>query len=640
MLSSLKHAAAALALVALAAILTLHRLGAADVCGFNEAVEGVFVQQMVEHGEYLFPLDNGRAPLYKPPLFHWTATALDRLAGAPRVTAFNLRLPSALYAIAGVALTILLAADLFGWPGGLLAGAILCASYQYIEQARLGRVDMTLCFFETLALFGFLWWLAARDAPLCHPEQSRLAAESTDPGFVTSGTGSKGTAAPRSEASERIREPRQDSESAAEQSRRRCDALRYLFALALGLATLAKGPIGALLPAASAALFLIIERRFDALRRLATPGPILLALLTASSWYAACYFAGRHEFLHRQLGSENFGRFLGALGAMRPWYYLKPLLLNSVPFSLIVPIAVFSALRTWWIAKRPAPASTETASGAATLHQPSASAQPTLRAAPTIDPLSSAPATLPAPAAGAQQAPPDRSAINPRAGEPYGRASTEARALAAVRLLAIFWLVTVVVFSLAAYKRRAYLLPLWPASAVLLAWTLAVVPRRLRTPQPLPPLSAVGDGPRAARASARGYSATLNNIIRLTVIAAIAPAIVVNFIYLPRRAILECGGDSFRATAAQINRIVGRDEPLYSYKLGDEPAALLFYLDRDAPPLDGRLGDAPTPGYVIATAAVWRVERDTALDLTPVFESTSGAQRLVLLRHGPALATR
>ncbi len=82
------------AVIALTALLTLYRLGAADVCGFNEAVEGVFIQQMVEHGKLLFPMDNGRAPMYKPPLFHWTATAIDTIAGITHVNAFNLRLPA------------------------------------------------------------------------------------------------------------------------------------------------------------------------------------------------------------------------------------------------------------------------------------------------------------------------------------------------------------------------------------------------------------------------------------------------------------------------------------------------------------------------------------------------------------------
>src|ERR1700730_15035394 len=93
--------------------------------------------------------------MYKPPLFHWTAVAIDRLAGFTKVTAFNLRLTAALYAIAGVILTIIFASTILGPNGAVLAGLILIASYQYIENARIGRVDMTLCFFETLALFVF-----------------------------------------------------------------------------------------------------------------------------------------------------------------------------------------------------------------------------------------------------------------------------------------------------------------------------------------------------------------------------------------------------------------------------------------------------------------------------------------------------
>ncbi len=71
---------ALLGIGALALFLTLHRLGAAGVCSYDEAIEGLFVQQMVEHGGGLFPLANGRDAMYKPPLFHWTALAIDRAA--------------------------------------------------------------------------------------------------------------------------------------------------------------------------------------------------------------------------------------------------------------------------------------------------------------------------------------------------------------------------------------------------------------------------------------------------------------------------------------------------------------------------------------------------------------------------------
>jgi 4-amino-4-deoxy-L-arabinose transferase-like glycosyltransferase len=484
-----RFAIALAAIVAIAALLSFNRLGAADVCGFNEAVEGVFVQQMVEHGELLFPLENGRAPLYKPPLFHWTATALDRLTGATRVTPFNLRMTTALYAIAGVALTMGFAYSFLGLSGAIVAGAVLCASYQYVENARIGRVDMTFCFFETMALFAFAWWITAR---------------------------------------------RRDDAASSDAF------LRYLFGAALGLAVLSKGPIGAILPAIACGLFIFFERRMADLRRLLAP--LLLAIAIGASWYAACYFSGRYGFLHRQLGSENFGRFFGSLGAMAPWYYIKPLLLNSVPLSLIVPFTVYAALRTYRDTQ----------------------------------------------------------------------ASFVNRATVASRLFAIFWIVTVVFFSVAAYKRRAYLLPLWPASAVMIAWWIEAFERTRKEP-------------------------LLVYLPRISIVAVCAGAIVFNLFYLPRKAMRDCGDDSMRTTAAEINRIVGRDEPLYSYGLGDEPATLLFYLDRDAPPIATRLGDAP-PGYVIVPAQVWQAEKESAPEWTPVFESTSGNPRVVLLHYGAALA--
>jgi hypothetical protein len=126
---------------------------------------------------------------------------------------------------------------------------------------------------------------------------------------------------------------------------------------------------------------------------------------------------------------------------------------------------------------------------------------------------------------------------------------------------------------------------------------------------------------------------------RAAVIVTCAGLIVFNFFYFPYKEVKECAGDSYRHTADQINRIVGVNEPLYSFGLGEDPAPLLFYLDRNAPALDGKLGDAP-PGYVIIPATVWAADKDEALDLEPVFESSSGARKLLLLRHGKTYAVR
>ena len=184
------------------------------------------------------------------------------------------------------------------------------------------------------------------------------------------------------------------------------------------------------------------------------------------------------------------------------------------------------------------------------------------------------------------------------------------RTILAVRLFAIFWLVTLLFFTVAAYKRRAYLMPLWPASALMLSWWLASLARTRS-----------------------------GKILRRAVVATCAILIAVNFFWLPHKEVRDCAGDSMREAAAQINRIVGPSEPLYLYQFEDDPAPLLFYLNRTAPRIWGKLGDAP-PGYVIATAAAWDRLKDQALDLQPVLESSSGRPRLVLLRRGKALASR
>ncbi|MFZ2059828.1 MAG: phospholipid carrier-dependent glycosyltransferase [Candidatus Binatus sp.] len=496
MLVKLPPAVAILAIALIVAVLTFHRLGAGDVCTGNEAVEGVFVQQMVEHGHFLFPVENGNVPMYKPPLFHWTAVAIDRVLGISKVTAANLRLPAALYAIAGALLTMICAYEILGLDVAVLAGLTLAASYQYISQGRFGRVDMTLCFFESLSLFAFLWWL---------PREPTLSG----------------------------RDARFESNLPA----------LYSLAAALGLGVLAKGPVGAILPGVSILIFMVAEHRGRQILTMLDPGAIILGAAIASSWYLACYLGGRNAFLNRQLDTENVGRFFGSLGAMAPWYYLKPILLNSAPLSLLVPVAAVYALLS-----------------------------------PIVTPNG------------------DDSTSRPEKGR------------SAVRLFAIFYFATVIFFSIAAYKRRSYLLPVWPAAAVILGWWIVTV------------------APPAFRRAAIWSFAAL-----------CAGLVVFNFIYIPRAEMESCRDDSFRPAAEEIARVVAPADPLYLYGFHEEVAPLLFYLDRDAPVLDGRLGEAP-PGFIIMPASVWKTHQSEALDFEPVLTSDHGNRHLVLVKRGKSYA--
>jgi len=498
-------AAAILAIALVIAVLTLHRLGAGDVCTGNEAVEGVFVQQMVEHDHLLFPVENGNVPMYKPPLFHWTAVAIDRVFGIRKVTAANLRLPSAVYAIAGALLTMICAYEICGLEVAVLAGLTLAASYQYISQGRFGRVDMALCFFESLSLFAFLRWMP-RD-PTLSGRDARF--ESNLPAL-------------------------------------------YLLAVALGLGVLAKGPVGAILPGISIVIFMVVERRGPQIVTMLDPGAIILGAAIASSWYFACYFGGRYAFLNRQLDTENVGRFFGSLGAMAPWYYLKPILLNSAPLSVLVPIAAVYAL---------------------------------------LSPIVSSP-----------------NPTSPHGGGRVAEGDAGGVTRSAVRLFAIFYFATVIFFSIAAYKRRSYLLPVWPAAAVMLArWIVTIPPLAYR------------------RAAIRSFAALCFGLV------------VFNFIYIPRAEVQSCRDDSFRPAAEEIARVVAPADPLYLFGFQEEVAPLLFYLDRDAPVIDGRLGDAP-PGFIVMPAEVWKKHQSEALEFEPVLTSDHGNRHLVLVKRGKSYA--
>jgi len=484
LLNPKRHWLAFGAIIAGTLLLTLYKLGSCGICKGNEAVEAIFIQQMVEHGKVFFPAVNGGSPMYKPPMFHWTATALDRLFGLNKVTPFNFRLPAALYTTAGVALTMAFAYGILSIDGAILSGLTLLAAHQYIRLGRMGRVDMTLTFFETLALFAFWWWF---------------------------------------DRTERV-----------EGSNRSSGAMIYLAAAAAGLAVLSKGPVGALLPGLSIAIFLIAEGRLREVMRRIPAAAVPVALLIGAGWYIAGYLVAKHALLNRQLGSENFGRFFGTLGSSPPWFYLGPLLFSSLPPSLLVPAGVFAV----FFARRES--------------------------------------------------------------ETHGAG----RVRGAIKLLAIFWLVTLAFYSLAAYKSRWYLLPMWPAAAVILAWWIKQMGLRY-----------------GRRAIEGGFAVGC---------AAVA---VFNLFFIPHQEARECVHYGYRTAAAEIRRLVGPSQPLYAAGFVDEDfAPLLFYLDRDAPFISVNLAAAP-PGYIIVPAELWNAHGDDAKDFEVLMRSSEGRRKPVLLRH-------
>ncbi len=274
------------ALLALCSLLYFPYLGKLPFFNKGEPREALVVQEIVRHGNWLFPLKRGEEVPSKPPLFHWLAALTSMIGG--EVSEMTVRFPSALLATASVLLLYGLGRRLFGGETAFLAGLVLATTVAYQSEAVVARVDMTLAFFATVVLVLFyLIYL----------------------GFL------------------------------------KASGWLYGFYLLLGLAVLAKGPVGLILPAMVICCFLIARKRWDFLSRLCFHKGVILTLLVGLAWYGLAVAKGGEEFVGRQVIHENLARFFlsgeGGSGHQKPVYYYIPyLILDGLPWSLFLPFVV------------------------------------------------------------------------------------------------------------------------------------------------------------------------------------------------------------------------------------------------------------------------------------------------------------
>jgi len=311
---------ATLGLVVWAIVACFARLGEAPVYILNEAREGVYVRAMLASGNFVLPpvanhVENGEIIPDKPPLFHWVSAAsmfgraiatgqsTSARALAARFDEWSLRFPSALAGCLAVLALATLGRRLVGDRGAVLAAAALLASWQFIHQARFGRVDMALATCLTIAL------LLLGRAVL-------------------------------------------DGSSAA----------MLIGAAWLGLAVLAKGPLAIVLVLSFLAPYAAIRLYDGSWRRLLELPWVAGALIVAAvavPWYAAAFVQGGAALLRSQLLNENLHQFGGGNGRMALLYYVVPWLTDSLPWNLLALIGAWQAWRTrhpgaifcslWWL---------------------------------------------------------------------------------------------------------------------------------------------------------------------------------------------------------------------------------------------------------------------------------------------------
>ena len=270
-------------LLLLCFLLYFWELGNIPFYNYEESKEALVVWEMVNGGGWILPRRNGTEMPLKPPLFHWAGAVIALISG--KVNEFAVRSPSAFCATGAVLLTFFFGRRLWDWRTGLLAALILATSPEWVRWAINARSDMVMVFFLTTAFVTFfqLW---------------------------------------------------------QEQATRR--RTLYLFYVSLGFATLAKGPLGLVLPGLAVLVFLWMIHELRFLRQLRLIEGGLIVVFIAASWYVFALWQGGEEFFRRQILDENLFRFFdsdqGGPSRDHSWfYYIPTLCLGMLPWSLFFP---------------------------------------------------------------------------------------------------------------------------------------------------------------------------------------------------------------------------------------------------------------------------------------------------------------
>lgn len=267
----------------IAVMLTVPFLGLTDFYSKGEPREAVVAYTMVEHGNWILPINNGGDIPYKPPFFHWCIALFSLLQG--HVSEFTSRLPSALALVAMSVGGFVFFAKRKNANMALLATLLSLTAFEVHRAGINCRVDMVNTAFMVGALFlMFRWWERGKHT------------------------------------------------------------MPWLAILCMSGATLTKGPVGMLLPCAVMGVFMLTQREslWSTVWRLGLTA--LLSLILPLCWYYAAYLQGGDEFL-RLVKEENVDRLLGKMAYESHensfWYNFVTLITGWLPYTLLFVFSLF-----------------------------------------------------------------------------------------------------------------------------------------------------------------------------------------------------------------------------------------------------------------------------------------------------------
>ena len=280
---NIKYNKALWLIIILAIVMMTPFLGLTDFNTKGEPREAVVAYTMLEHGNWILPINNGGDIPYKPPFFHWCIAFFSLIAG--HVNEYTSRLPSAVSLVLMTIGGFVFYAKRKDTQTSLIAAILTLTAFEVHRAGMNCRVDMVNSAFMVGAMYLlYRWWERGKHQ------------------------------------------------------------LPWLAILCMSGATLTKGPVGIILPCFVMGVFMLTQREnfWGIVWRMALTA--LLSLIIPFCWYYAAYLQGGDEFL-RLVKEENIDRFMGKMAYEShenpAWYNLLTLVMGWAPYTLLLLFSLF-----------------------------------------------------------------------------------------------------------------------------------------------------------------------------------------------------------------------------------------------------------------------------------------------------------
>ena len=280
---NIKYNKALWLIIILAIVMMTPFLGLTDFNTKGEPREAVVAYTMLEHGNWILPINNGGDIPYKPPFFHWCIAFFSLIAG--HVNEYTSRLPSAVSLVLMTIGGFVFYAKRKDTQTSLIAAILTLTAFEVRRAGMNCRVDMVNSAFMVGAMYLlYRWWEKGKHQ------------------------------------------------------------LPWLAILCMSGATLTKGPVGIILPCFVMGVFMLTQREnfWGIVWRMALTA--LLSLIIPFCWYYAAYLQGGDEFL-RLVKEENIDRFMGKMAYEShenpAWYNLLTLVMGWAPYTLLLLFSLF-----------------------------------------------------------------------------------------------------------------------------------------------------------------------------------------------------------------------------------------------------------------------------------------------------------